>query len=531
MTRLVHLSPARARAGLALGCALAAVGAAAADAPLAPARQYLVRGAGSATVAGSRCCGDTRFSGRFEAAYEVDPSGAARLTALRVALDDADVIVHDGFLGLFSARASLRCASAANAATAFGATADATHLKFPPGALTIAGVSSEERFPDGTCADPTIEFGSVNDVEVQVLHDPAADRFGLSGSFATTVSGEGFTLALQLDGRFVNRPPQASLALRRLGEPWPQGGCPAFWRWNGQLWEQVAEANTYDGLKGDVHSFSSDPDAAGWAQGDVFAERWFNTRSTTGTRVLLGQGRDVGPLTFEFGPQHRVELLAIDHAGASSAAACAFRVIDTRPPTVTPPAPVTLNCSTTGGATRGTSSALRSFLTAASASDATDPAPVALAPTLGGTAITDTTLFPADGAARSVTFPFRDRWGNTGSGSSTVTVRDTTPPTGSATASPSVLAATNKWWWIATSVTASDNCGGTVTLRLTSIASTVPAWDAADVLNASYGTADFGFYIFTRVSAPGVPRVWTITYEAKDAAGNAAFLKAKVTVG
>ncbi len=530
MTRL-HLSASRARAMLALAGGLAASAASAADAPLAPPRQYQVRGTGSASVSGARCCGDTRFTGRFEAAYEIAASGAAQLTALRVALDDADVLVHDGFLGLFSARASVRCASARSAGTGAGVLADPTHLKFAPGALHVAGVSSEERYADGSCADPTIEFSSVNDVEVQALHDPALDRFALSGSFATTIAGESFTLGLQLDGRFVNRPPQASLALRRLGEPWPQGGCPAFWRWNGQLWELVAEANTPDGLKGDVHSFSSDPDAAGWAQGDLFAERWFDTRSTTGTRVFLGQGREVGNLTFEWGPQHRVELLAIDHAGASSAASCAFRVIDTRPPTITPPAPITLNCSTSGGVTRATSAPLQSFLAAAVATDATDPSPVALPPTLGGVAITDTTLFPADGAARTVSFPFRDRWFNSASATSSVTVRDTTPPVGSATATPAALAATNKWWWITTSVPASDNCGGAVSLRLISIVSTVPSWDAADVLSASFGTADFGFYIFTRVATPGVPRVWTITYEAKDAAGNVAYLKAKVTVG
>lgn len=529
MHRLV-LSPPRTARGLALAAGvLTAVGAQAA--PLAPARQYLVRGTGVATVAGARCCGDTRFTGRFEAAYEVSSSGAVQMSALRLDFDDADVLVHDGFLGLFSTRASVRCGSAANAFVGLGSLSDPTHLKFPPGALRFDGAAAEARLADGSCVTPTLAFSGVNDVEVQALHDPAAGRFALGASFATLVSGESFTLGLQLDGRFVNRPPQASLALRRLGEPWPQGGCPAFWRWNGQLWELVAEGNTPDGLKGDLHSFSSDPDAAGWAQGDLAAERFFDTRSTTGVRTFLGQGRDVSSLTFEWGPQHLVELLAIDNAGASSAASCAFRVIDSVAPTVTPPAPLTLDCSTSGGATRATSAALATFLSAARATDATDPAPLALAPTLGGVAIASTTLFPADGVARAVVFPFRDRWANTGSASANVTVRDATPPTGSATATPAFLAATNKWWSISVSVPAADNCGGSVALRLLSITSSVPAWDAADVLGASLGTADFGFFIFTRVATPGVPRIWTITYEAKDAAGNVAYLKAKVTVG
>jgi hypothetical protein len=510
--------------------ALAAGAAGAATAPLDPPRQYLVRGTGSATVGGSHCCGDTRFTGRFEAAYEIASTGAAQLTALRIALDDVDVVVSDGFLGLFTTRAAVRCAAAANVLPAAGGVSDPTHLKFPPGTVKLFGQSSQTRFTDGSCDDPGIDFNSANDVEVQVLHDPAANAFALDGTFHTVAEGETYSLTLHLAGGFTNRAPQAALAMRPIDEPYPQGGCPAYQRWNGQQWEWVAEANRPSGLKADLRSFSYDPDGGSWSQGDVFAERWFDTRNG-GTRSFLGQGRQLDALTFEWGPQHRVELLAIDHVGASSAASCTFRVIDTRPPVVTPPAPIVLGCSTAGGATPGTSAPLQSFLNAATATDLADPAPARLTPTLGGSAITSTTLFPADGAARTVTFPFRDFSGNVGQAGSTVTVRDTVAPTATASASPATLAASYKWWWITTTLSGSDNCGGTVTFRLVSIASNAPGYDAGDVLNASYGTDDRGFYLFTRPAAPGVPRVWTIKYEAKDARGNSAIVSARVTVG
>lgn len=512
---------------LALGCGLAP--SAPADTPLAPAQQYQVRGTGYATVAGSHCCGDTRFTGRFEAAYEVDSAGQARLASLRLDLDDTDVVVEDGFLGLFSTRIHVRCGNGSNPAPAAGSVADATHLAFGPGSLSLAGVASEERLADGSCADPTLVWTGTNDVATVLLHDPATGRFGLDGSFHTVVEGESSTLTLRLEGGFVNRPPQAAFALRRAGEPYPQSGCPAFWRWNGQLWELVAEANAPDGLKGDAHSFSSDPDG-GWPQGDVLTEDWF-LASGGGPRTFVTAGRDTGPLLFGWGPTHSLELLAGDHVGATSAAACSFRVIDTRPPAVTPPAPVVLGCSTIGGATPATAAALQAFLNGATASDASDPAPARLTPRLGSSDVTGTTLFPADGSARAVTFRFQDRWGNLGQAASNVTVRDAVPPVASAAATPAALAADLKYWWIRTTLTSSDNCGRPVAWRLLSIVSNAPAYDAGDILGAAYGSDDRGFYLFSRLAGPGVRRVYTITYEAKDAAGNAALVRTSVTVG
>lgn len=513
------------RALLLVACGAAS--SASAAAPLSPAQQFQVRGQGYATVSSSHCCGDTRFTGRFEASYELGAAGQVRLASLRLGLDDTDVVVSDGFLGLFSTRIHVRCAGASNPAPATGVLADPAHLKFAPGTLALSGLASEARLPDGSCADASLTFTSTNDVETTLLHDPAADRFGLDGTFHTVVEGESSTLTLHLEGTFANQPPRAALALRRTGEPYPQGGCPAFWRWNGQLWELVAEANAPAGLKGDAHSFSSDPDGS-WTQGDVFAESWFQTRGS-GERGLIASGRDSGPLGFEFGPVHNLELLAVDHAGAASATSCAFRVIDTRPPTVTAPAPVTLACSTVGGATAATSAPLSSFLNGALAVDASDPAPLRLTPRVGTTDVTSTYLFPADAAARAVTFRYQDRWGNLGQANANVTVRDTLPPSASVSVSPAALPADMRFWWITAMLTASDNCGRPVTWRLLSIASNAPSFDAGDISGASIGSDDRGFYLFSRRVGP--QRIYTITYEARDAAGNLAFVKAKVTVG
>ncbi len=513
---------------LALGCSLA-LSAQAVTPPLAPVQQFQVRGSGFATVNGPHCCGDTRFTGRFEAAYEIDGAGQARLAALRIALDDTDVVVEDGFLGLFSTRVQVRCGNAASAAPASGFLTDPSHIKFGPGALGLAGQASEERLADGSCADPTLAWNGTNDVETLLLHDPAAGSFGLDGSFHTVVEGEPSTLTLHLEGGFVNRPPQAAFALRRAGEPYPQSGCPAVWRWNGQLWELVAEANAPDGLKGDAHSFSTDPDG-GWPQGDVFTEDWFLT-SGSGPRDFVTAGRDTGPLLFGWGPTHRLELLAGDHVGATSAASCSFRVIDTRPPVVAPPGAVVLGCSTVGGATPATSPALRAFLGGATASDASDPAPVQLNPRLGSSDVTETTLFPADGAARPVTFRFQDRWGNLGQASSSVNVNDTVPPVASARPAPAALAADLKYWWIR------DDPDGQRRLR--------PARDLAPALDrlerpclrrrrhpgASLRQRRPRLLSVLTPAGAGLRRVYTITYEAKDAAGNAALVEASVTVG
>lgn len=513
--------------GLALfGSALVVVPGARAAAPLDPPQQFLVQGSGALRVSGPRCCGATRLTGRFEARYQIASSGAVTLASLALRLDDADVVVEDGFLGLFNQRIQLRCGGAATRAAGLGARSGATSLKFPAGALLLDGLASEARTPAGACVEPSLELLASNNVETQVTHDPAADRFALATTFHTTLAGEGYDLALELAGDFKNRPPRAVLDIWTPENP--QGGCPAFWRWNGQLWESVAEANDPNGLKGTLHSSSHDPDGD-WAHGDVTLETWHVVKDG-GPRARITRGTTVGPLTFPWGPVYQLELLASDHAGASAAAACTFRVIDTRPPSVVAPAPLTTSCTTAGGATRATSPALAAFLSAATASDRADAAPVALAPQLAGVDIGATTLFPADNLTRTVSFRFRDRAGNVGQASAGVKVSDGVRPNVAVALSPPALPPTLRFYPISATLTANDDCGGAVSLRLVRISSNAPTLDASDIVDANLGTDDRLFYLFARRASATVARVYTVLYEGRDLAGNLRQAAAQVVV-
>ena len=55
----------------------------------------------------------------MEVRLTVEPM-IARLASLRLALDDTDLVVSDGFLGLFSTRIHVRCAGASSVAPASG---------------------------------------------------------------------------------------------------------------------------------------------------------------------------------------------------------------------------------------------------------------------------------------------------------------------------------------------------------------------------------------------------------------------------
>jgi hypothetical protein len=496
--------------------------------PLDPARQYRVRADGVMTVSGPECCGSTRFTGRLEASYTVRSSREAAIGTLRFILDDADVVVHVGFLDLFARRIRLRCANVAIATPAPGRFDGVDKIDFGAGAFALAGASAEARDADGTCADPTLALEATNDVPLAVRHDPARNLFGLAGSFRTTIDGDTYVFAIDVGGTFDNRPPLASLAIDTPAVP--QGSCPAYARPLPQGGvEMVAQANDPAGLVGTLRSRSTDPDPPG-GRGDVLADRWFRSRGA-GDREHVGDGFRFGPVTFEWGPTHRLELLSLDHRGAGAVAACSFRVIDSVAPVVTPPAPITLACSQPGGAASATSPPLRAFLSGGTARDAGDGAPSRLTPLTGGVPVTDTMLFPADGWPRTVRFRFQDRWGNVGSADSRVTVQDTVAPTATVALTPATLPPLLKYHWINAVVSATDDCGAPVTLRLVRIKSNAPAFDAGDVLDATYGTDDRAFYLFSRLAAPGVPRVYTVVYEAVDASGNVRSAVAQVVVG
>jgi len=362
---------------------------------------------------------------------------------------------------------------------------------------------------------------------VLVDHDPAANRFHLAGAFSAHYSGETYALSLQLDGTYADRPPVARQSVVYPGHT--QAGCPDRWIANPAGW--VAEANTAGGLLASLRSDSSDPDGS-WARADLTSERWFY-RPDISTRYRIGPGHEVGPYLFGIGPTHQVELLATDLRGADSDDSCVFRVVDTTAPAVTPPAPATVACTTSGGATGATSAPLQAFLNGATASDVADPAPAWLAPLAGGVAVSSATLFRLDvdtaGAGTLVTFRSRDRYGNLGSAAARVHVVDTVPPAATLTLSPSVLPATNAFYAVTATITASDLCGS-VRVWLDSIKSNNPALDATDIVSATFGTDDRSFILRGRLAAVGFPRIYTVIYGVQDRSGNTTWLKGKVQV-
>jgi hypothetical protein len=150
---------------------------------------------------------------------------------------------------------------------------------------------------------------------------------------------------------------------------------------------------------------------------------------------------------------------------------------------------------------------------------------------VGGAPVTDSTFFWADGWPRTVRFRFQDRWGNVGLASSYVIVQDVVRPSLSVTLTPPTLPAIHKYHAIQASLTGTDDCGLPVTFRLVKITSNARAYDAGDILGAALGTDDRGFFLYSRLAAPGVRRVYKVYYQAIDASGNVGSAVAKVVVG
>jgi hypothetical protein len=504
-----------ARVRFCASAALVVLGAAAAQAapPLDPPRQYRVRGAGELTVAGPRCCGGTRFQGEFQAAYQIDTAGQVLLASLRLSVADNEVTVHDGFLGLFNETIRLRC-------TAFGAHHAAVgyvsgnELRFAAGTVRIVGHAAKERLAGGACGPQSLRLDGTNDTLLRIVHDPAANRVRLDATFHGSADGESYAFTIRAAGTFDNRPPVASMQFETPAAP--QGlGCPAVYVPNLGF---VADANNPAGYKATLRSSTGDPDGpAGAGSGaDLLSQRWLWSRDS-GPRVLAGVGYRTDPLTFEFGPTHFVDLVSMDRAGATDADQCAFRVVDMRPPVVTPPAPRTVACSQSNGASASTSPAVQAFLAGATALDVVDPTLTALAPRLGTVDITPTTVFSGDGIARSVTFRFRDDWGNVGSAASSLTVVNG-PPTVQVTLAPALIPANYAWHTIQATVTVQD-CGGPVTLKLHKIASNLPSYDDTDISGATLGTDDRLFRLFGRPALNGKPRIYRVTYRGIDSSG------------
>ncbi len=311
--------------------------------------------------------------------------------------------------------------------------------------------------------------------------NPNADTFTINGQF----SQDEVSVSLMLSGFHTNLPPVADFTPRADVEcTGPQGA-------------QV----TLDA------SPSTDPEG----EADIGFFRW------RARGVNLGSGPQVSTL-LPFGAS-TVGLGVVDRQLARDALVRTLTVVDTTPPTVTAPPDLAVECTSPGGTPVALGTA-----TAADVCDATlalsNDAPAAFS--LGAT---------------TVTWSSTDDASNTGTDTQEVRVADTTPPALAVTVTPAVLWPPNHALVpIEARIDVRDVCDANPTVRLVSIVSNEPddargdGHTAPDVQGAALGADDRGFLLRAERSGPGAGRVYTITYEARDASGNTTRTQATVTV-
>jgi hypothetical protein len=368
-------------------------------------------------VDGAGCCDGVVFPSTFEMDYEVDrSSGRVNISRLSAALADMDIRFH--FLIFETGRVQVRCGSARNVSAVVGTLDSSGNLTIPAGAATLNGTSFGERDGVGKCGGSVSDLSLTNNAPLVGSLDPVSNSISFNGVFSVTTEGNTYNIQLNMTGDYVNRPPVAVFGVEGPGlEAFAQGGCPAVLN-GGNPPEPTVEANDPSGLKMYLRSFSSDPDGA-WAGADLALDQWFHGRDS-GPIKFIGESRRLGPVVFEFGPIHHVTLETTDRAGATATSDCDFRVVDTTPPSVTPPGSTTVAATDSNGTTPSTSDALRDFLGGASAADSVDSAPTARPPLLNGKEVKENTLFPI--GVWAVTFRYVDRFGNQGAAVSSVRI-------------------------------------------------------------------------------------------------------------
>lgn len=326
VARGARLAAALAALAAALGCAPRAPAPAAPD-PLALPKAYRVQADGELTV------NDLRVGGRLRMDYLVFPDDRVVVSDLTAWVRDVDIVSRFAFIE--TGRERLRCTKLSNTTGLPGRLEPGGRLVLPTDAVDLTGVSFAERGADGRCTGLARQVTARNNADVVARHDPASDRFELSGTFHGRHGGDDLAIGIAMTGRYLNRPPVAEIGVfEPLGVPttttvwpedlaWPQGGCPALRGTN----PPGAVANGPDGLRLNLISLSSDPDGrVGGGRGDLARDVW-SLSSDGGPFRALGTRQMVGPVLFELHRDHVLSLTSSDHAGAQGRALCRFRVI------------------------------------------------------------------------------------------------------------------------------------------------------------------------------------------------------------
>ena len=146
------------------------------------------------------------------------------------------------------------------------------------------------------------------------------------------------------------------------------------------------------------------------------------TATTTASWITIDPpagGSANGIVTFTVAPNTGPARTATLVAAVQTITITQDAFVDTTPPTVTTPAPVTVYATQPAGATAGAVPAIAAFLAGATAVDDSGAA-AQQTPLLNGISITGATVFAI--GANTVTFSFRDAAGHVGSATSLVTV-------------------------------------------------------------------------------------------------------------
>ncbi len=224
------------------------------------------------------------------------------------------------------------------------------------------------------------------------------------------------------------------------------------------------------------------------------------------------------PALFPLGAS-TVTWTATDDANNQSTAPQVVTIVDTQLPVVAAPPDVTAECTSPAGTPVS--------IGLATAVDVCDASLVisSNAPL----------LFPL--GATPVTWSARDDSNNVGTAVQTIRIVDTTPPVLDVTLSPESLWPPNHTLErIVAGIRVTDVCDPNPQLRLISIVSNEPdngfgdGNTSADIQQAAFGTDDREFQLRAERSGTGSGRIYTVTYEARDASGNTTVRTAQVTV-
>lgn len=203
-------------------------------------------------------------------------------------------------------------------------------------------------------------------------------------------------------------------------------------------------------------------------------------------------------------------------------------VVDAVVPEIVCPADVVIECQSAGAADV--------TLPAARATDACDgPVPVANSHNSGGADASGS--YPL--GTTVVTFTARDGSGNTAACFTSVTVRDTIPPSISVSSTPDLLWPPNhKMSDVSVTPSVSDACDPSPSVVLVSATSSEPddapggkdGHTTQDIQGASIGTPDFELSLRAERSGSGAGRSYSLGYRATDRSGNSSTASGQVRV-